>query len=382
MAPMLAYMRDHRYFAMAARELEPLVAAELRELGARDVEPIFRGVYFQADQETLYRVNYCARLASRILAPLTNFPCHSEDELYRSALRLPWSDLFSVNQTFAIWANVSDSHISHSRFAALKLKDAIADHFRQSRGQRPSVDTSTPDIEFHLHIRRNQATVSLDTSGGALHRRGYRLASVAAPVMETTAAAVIQHTGWQGEKPLVDPMCGSGTLLAEALMAHCRVPAGYKRRHFGFMAMPDFDDHIWLRVKRAADAQIRPLAPGLIAGADNDAIACQAAIKNLHSLPQGANVAVAQADIFTGPGYRDSILVFNPPYGIRLKEHADLPALYARLGDFLKQKCQGSSAYILCGEIELVKSIGLHVARRIPIHNGELEARLIKLDLY
>jgi putative N6-adenine-specific DNA methylase len=252
---MFTYQKSGRYFAQVAKGLEELGRQELHQLGAREIKPGYRGFYFSADRATLYRINYSGRILSRILAPLLRFDCHSDKYLYRTAAKIDWFALFSLKNTFAIRANVSHSNIKHSQFAAQRLKDAIVDRFRQETGKRPSVDTKEPDVLFNLHIQNNRATVYLDTSGGSLHRRGYRLQSVEAPMQEIVAAAMVRLSGWNGERPLVDPMCGSGTILCEAMMHYCRIPAGYLWKQFGFNALPDFDAGIWKKVKRQVDSK-------------------------------------------------------------------------------------------------------------------------------
>ena len=232
--PVFAYQQDRIFFAQAARGLDELVRAELEELGAGDIEAAGGGLHFRSDAAGLYRVNYYSRLVSRVLAPLASFTCLSEQALYDAARALDWQALFAVEQTFAVFANVWESRMAHSHYAALRLKDAIADHFRDRCGRRPDVDTERPDTWINLSIRQDRAVVSLDTSNGSLHRRGYRVQSVAAPLQETLAAAMVRLSGWQGERPLVDPMCGSGTILAEAFMHYCRVPAAFKKEKFGF----------------------------------------------------------------------------------------------------------------------------------------------------
>ena len=224
---MFAYQNDGRFFAQVARGLEELAGAELAELGADEVEASGGGLHFHADAAGLYRVNYCSRLVTRVLAPLAAFPCPSDQALYETARALDWEALLTPENTFAVFANVWDSSITHSHYAALRLKDAIADHFRESSGRRPDVDTEHPDVWISLNIRQDRAVISLDTSGGSLHRRGYRVQSVPAPLQETLAAALVRLSGWQGERPLVDPMCGSGTILAEAYHAVLPHPVGF-----------------------------------------------------------------------------------------------------------------------------------------------------------
>ena len=268
---MFAYQNEGRFFAQAGRGLDEIAAAELLELGARDIEIGDGGLHFSCDAAGLYRINYCSRLVSRVLAPLTAFSCPSDRELYEGARAIDWQALLSPEKTFAVFAHVRESRIDHAHFAALRLKDAVADHFRERNGQRPDVDTEHPDVWLNLNIYRDQAVISLDASGGSLHRRGYRVQSFEAPMQETLAAAVVRLSGWQGERPLVDPMCGSGTLLAEAFMYYCRVPAAFNGEKFGFEFLPDFDARPGRVPARARGRRRHQTAPDhLLGGSDID----------------------------------------------------------------------------------------------------------------
>jgi putative N6-adenine-specific DNA methylase len=379
---MFAYQTDGRFFAQIARGLDELARAELAELGAQDIEIAGGGLHFRADAAGLYRINYCSRLISRVLAPLASFNCPSDQMLYDAARTLDWQTLLSLEKTFAVFANVHDSQIAHAHFAALRLKDAIVDCFRDSCGRRPDVNTENPDLGIHLSIHRDQAFISLDTSGGSLHRRGYRVQSVAAPLQETLAAALVRISGWQGERPLVDPMCGSGTIVAEAFMHYCRVPSASKREKFGFEVLPDFDPRVWEQVRRESDAAVRPLPEGLIRGCDSDRQAMDAARRNLREIPGTRGVPLERKDFRELPEIRDATIICNPPYGIRIGELEPTRFLYKELGDFLKKHCQGSTAYVLCGNLELIPAIGLKPARRFPLFNGPLECRLLKIEIY
>lgn len=376
------YQHAGRYFAQYAPGLETPGIGELTELGASECHAAYGGAHFIADQAALYRINYCSRLASRILAPLITFDCHSDRYLYQTALKMPWPKLFSTEQTFAIQSSVSNSRISHSQFAGQRLKDAIADAFRNETGKRPSVDPKNPDIWIHLRIHENRADICLDTSGRALHRRGYRVQSVEAPLQETLAAAIIRLSGWDGKQPLLDPMCGSGTLLAEALMSWCRIPAGYLNPPEGFCLLPEFDEALWKKIKAQCDRQIRPLPEGLIRGSDISDEAIRAAKANLTLLPGGKAVRLTPGDYRSIEKLENSVLVCNPPYGIRLEKVTDMPAFMKELGDFLKQRCTGSTAYVFFGQRELLKSIGLRSSGKWPLFNGGLEGRLARFDLY
>ena len=376
------YQKDFRYFAQVADGLKEAGAGELNELGAEDVRPEFSGIHFRADKSTLYRINYLTRILSRCLAPLISFACHDTDTLYQKAKQIEWEDFFAEGNTFAVSANVSNSAISHSKFAALRLKDAVADYFKEITGQRPDVSVRNPDILLNLHIRNDKAVISLDTSGGALHRRGYREETVPAPMQETVAAAIIRYSEWDGSVPLYDPLCGSGTLLCEALMRYSNIPAGVFRNQFGFEFLPDFDGAVWKQVKKEADGHIRELPEGLIAGSDVSAEAVSAARTNLMGLHYGNNVNVEKADFRKLPALEEHVIVTNPPYGIRLGRDENLEMFYKYLGDFLKQKCKGSAAFVYFGERKYIKKIGLKASWKIPIMAGGLDGRLVKYEMH
>jgi putative N6-adenine-specific DNA methylase len=380
--PPYSYQQDSRYFAQIAEGVKEAGAEELAELGAEDITLDFRGIHFRADKATLYRINYLTRLVSRCLAPLVSFNCDDTDTLYKMAKQIQWEDFFTEGNTFAVSGNVSDSTISHSKYASLRLKDAVADYFREKTGKRPDVSVRNPDILLNLYIRHDKAGISLDTSGGALHRRGYREETVSAPMQETVAAAIIRFTEWDGSVPLYDPLCGSGTLLCEALMRYCNIPAGIFRNKFGFEFLPDFDDSIWKRVKKDADGSIRELPKGLIAGSDVSEKAVNAARTNLMGLHYGKNVRVEKADFRDLPSIEGQVIVTNPPYGIRMGGDENLEAFYKNLGDFLKQRGKGSTAYIYFGEREYIKKIGLKASWKKPIKAGGLDGRLVKYEMY
>ena len=379
---MFSYQKSGRYFAQIAEGLEELGSKEMRKLGAHEITPGHRGFYFSADRTTLYRLNYCSRFLSRILAPLLRFDCHSDKYLYKTACRIDWTSLMDLRDSFAVKANVAHSRITHSQFAALRLKDAIVDVFREKTGRRPSVETKTPDILFNLHIQNNKATIYLDTSGSSLHRRGYRLQSIAAPMQETVAAAIIRLSGWNGQKPLIDPMCGSGTLLCEAMMHYCRIPAGYLRKKFGFMVLPDYDAKTWFSVKSEIDSMIRDLPAGLIRGSDRSREAVAVARTNSSVFPQGANITYSVKNFQDIDSLENSIIICNPPYGLRLDTDANIRELMKQLGDFLKQRCKGSDAYLYFGNRELIKSIGLKPTWKKILISGGLDGRLVKYSLY
>jgi len=376
------YQKTGRFFAQIADGMEELGTGELSDLGAEDINAGYRGLYFSADKASLYKINYCARFITRVLAPLITFDCHSTKYLYKTARTINWPDIFSLEKTFVISANVSNSHIRHSQYAALCLKDAIVDCFRDTYDKRPDVERINPDIGINLYINNNKATIYIDTSGGSLHRRGYRRDSVEAPMQETLAAAVIELSGWDGQDQLYDPMCGSGTLLFEALMSYCRIPSGYFRENFGFAFLPDFDKAVWKRVKRLSDSNIRELPRGLIAGSDASGTAIASARKNADNIKGGHRITFSKKPFQDLDSLNNATIVCNPPYGMRIGKNQDMVSFIKDFGDFLKQRCTGSRAYVYFGKRELIKSLGLHASWKKPLKNGQLDGRLVKYDLY
>jgi putative N6-adenine-specific DNA methylase len=379
---MYDYQKNNIFFAQVAEGVKEAAAVELSELGAKNINPAYRGIYFMARREALYRINYSTRLASRVMAPLLSFDCPDPDQLYKKTKQINWTDFISPANTFAVFSNVSNSRITNSHYASLKVKDGIVDSFREKAGDRPDIDARNPDIWLNLHIRNDRAVISIDTSGGSLHRRGYRKGSVSAPMQETVAAAIIRYSEWDGSVPLYDPMCGSGTLISEALMHYCRIPSGILRGKFGFEFLPDFEKHLWARTKKELDCNIRNLPEGYISGSDSSRQAVKISEANLHNLPHGEKVKLETGNFRTGKGLKNGVIITNPPYGIRMKNVKDLNLLYKSLGDFLKQKCTGSTAYIYFGEREFIKKIGLKPAWKKPLKTGGLDGRLVKYELF
>ncbi len=380
---MYDYQKTNEYFAQVPGKMEELCAEELIELGAKNTKIAYRGIYFQAGNSTLYRINYMSRLISRVLAPLKSFPCSDVKFLRDAAQKIKWNDFFALEQTFAITASVSNSRITNSLAASQYLKDGIVDYFRSIYdGKRPDINIENPNVRFNLHIEKDFATISIDTSGKSLHKRGYRLISGEAPMQETLAAAIIRLSKWNGEKPLWDCMCGSGTILGEALMYYCRIPAQKTRSNFGFFYLPDFNENNWGKIKNECDKNIRPLPTGLIFGSDKSEKALANAKENLSHLPFSENVDLSRKKFQEVERFENSILITNPPYGIRIGSNEESKILFAELGDFLKQKCKGTSAYIYSGDPSLRKSIGLKTTRRIHLVNGKLEGVLLQIDSY
>jgi len=379
---MFEYQQNNRYFAQISDELKEIGIEELDAQKAWDIQPVYRGIYFNASSESLYSINYTSRCLTRVLAPLISFKCHDDRYLYKKAKEVNWTKFFRIDHSFAVFASVSNSRITHSQYAALRLKDAIVDCFRESFGNRPSVDPNNPDLWINLHIERNQATISLDTSGGSLHRRGYRKATLETPMQETVAAAMIKFSEWNGERPLYDPMCGSGTLICEALMYFCRIPSGLLRQRFGFEFLPDFNRDLWTEIKQREDKKVQPFQPGILAGSDLSKTAVKSARKNIRNLPHGQEVELRVCDLKEIPDLSDNIIICNPPYGIRTGSKESAGNLYKEFGDFLKKRCQGSEAFVYFGDRSLIPKIGLRPAWKKPLRNGGLDGRLAKFEIY
>lgn len=376
------YEKESRYFAQVAESVKDLAVEELKELGAEEISPVFRGLWFKAKKKEFYKIIYSARLLSRVLAPLAIFECHTKDDLYKAAKKIRWEEFLTQKKTFSINANVSESDITHSNFAGLRVKDALADYFRDRTNRRPNVDAENPYIMINVHIHRNTATISIDASHGPLHKRGYREASVSAPMQETVAAAIIRLSEWEGQTPLYDPMCGSGTLLCEALMKHCRIPAQVFRQTFGFERLPDFDTGLWETVKQECQDGFIPLEKGLIAGSDVAETSVEAARTNIMGLHFGSEITIEQMDFKALDSLSGYTIVANPPYGIRMGKEQNLNRFYQQLGEFLKNRCKDATAYIYFGEPRYIKKVPLAPAWKRPLKIGGLDGKLVKYELF
>jgi putative N6-adenine-specific DNA methylase len=376
------YERESKYFAQVAESIKEIAMEELRVLGAQDLKPVFRGIWFKADKKTFYKINYQARLVSRILAPLAVFECKDKDDLYKAAKKIRWEEFLTPKKTFSIVANVSESEITHSNFAGLRVKDAIADYFRDRTNKRPSVDSVDPWIIINLHLHRDQATLSVDASGGPLHKRGYREASVSAPMQETVAAAIIALSQWDGTTKLFDPMCGSGTLLCEALMHYSRIPAQVFREKFGFERLPDFDAQVWERVLSEAKENIQPMPKGLISGSDIAESSVESVKTNLMGLHFGGDIPIELSDFRELDTIEGTTIVTNPPYGIRMGKDQNMNQFYKDLGTFFKERCKGCSAFVYFGDPKYIKKVPLAPSWKRPLKIGGLDGKLVKYDLF
>jgi putative N6-adenine-specific DNA methylase len=371
------------YFATCARGLEATLADELRGLRAIDVEPSRGGVHFCGDRALLYRANLWLRTAVRVLWPILEAPVTSPDELYDAVRTLDWSQYLTPEHTLAVDCNVRDSRITHSKYAALKTKDAICDQFVERCGRRPSVDVETPLVGLNLHIYRDQAVLSLDSSGESLHKRGYRPILTRAPLNEALAAALVLHTGWRGNVPFVDPMCGSGTLPIEAAWIALQRPPGLTRKRFGFMGWMDYDVELWTALRDEARRGVgkQLAAPNVGSDVRGDAVAF--AVNNARAAGVGHLLRFERRDIrdFRPPDGEPGVIMCNPPYGERIGEEKELRGTYRTFGDVLRERCDGWQAFVFSGNAELARCIGLTPVEQVPLFNGKIPCQLLRFDL-
>ena len=369
------------FVAKTLAGLEEVLAGELKMLGATDICILKRAVSFVGDTATMYRSNYCCRTALHILRPVFDFRFRSREEFYDAVRSLAWEDYLGADNTLAVDCVMSDSIFTNSHYVSLLAKDAVADYFRDRHGRRPSVDLENPDVRIHVHVRRNECSVALDSSGGSLHRRGYRSRMGAAPLSETLAAGMIMLSGWDRKTDFYDPMCGSGTIVAEAAMIAQNIPAGYYRSGFGFMKWPGFDAATWKKVKEEAEGGIRE-SETLITGSDKDAEALRTAAQNLKNARLHKDVVLVKADFrFFEFFRRKGFIITNPPYGERIKPE-DIISLYREWGDTLKRHCPGYTAWMISSHFGALKFVGLKPSVKIPLFNGPLECRFVKFELF
>ena len=376
-------MAMRRFFATTFKGLEEVLAGEVAALGGEDVSIAVGGVSFAGDMDLCYRANLWLRSANRVVMLLAEFPAPTPAALYEGTREIPWPDLFAPEQTIAVDANVRDSGITHSHFAAQKTKDAIVDRFRDTLGRRPDVDSSSPDVRIVVRILRDHCAVSLDTSGESLNRRGYRTSPTEASLKETLAAGLILLAGWQGEQPLIDPACGAGTIPIEAVLIAGNIAPGGFGRTFGFQRMSGFDRKRWEGLIAEARAAARHPVPVRIEGSDISPAAVAGAVKNAANANVSERVAFSARSIRNfSPGEGPGLILCNPPYGARLPGGEQAEAFYREMGEALKKRCRGWTAYLLSGNPAVTKFLGLKSSRKFPVMNGPIDCRLLKYDLY
>ena len=360
--------------------LEPVLAQELTELGADDVMIGRRMVSFTGDKEMMYRANFALRTAIKILKPIKHFKAKSAEDVYNEVIKIDWTDYLDTDKTFAVDAVTFSEEFRHSKFVSYKVKDAIVDQFREKTGNRPNISVSNPDLRLNMHIAEDRCTLSLDSSGESLHRRGYRQESVEAPLNEVLAAGMILMTGWRGETDFIDPMCGSGTLLIEAaLIAHNMAP-GLFRKEYAFEKWSDYDAELFDDIYND-DSQEREFK-NHIYGYDIDMKAVNTARKNVRAAGLTNDITIEQRDIkdFETPTNK-SIMVTNPPYGERIST-PNLFATYKTIGERLKHAFTGNDAWILSYKEEYFDQIGLKPSIKYPLFNGSLECEFRKYQMF
>ena len=373
-------MTTYSLFVTCPRGLEAPLSQELEQLKCQDIRAVDGGVACKGGMEQVYRINLHSRTASRVLLRLTKSGYRNEQDIYKAAKNIRWTDWFDLEQTFKVKVEGKRAQVKSLDFVGLKIKDAVCDVFRDACGARPSVGKIRPDIRIHAFIDERDIQIFIDTSGEALFKRGYRQDTGEAPMRENLAAGLLLLAGYDGTQPFQDPFCGSGTIVIEAAWIATRRAPGLMRR-FGFEKLKNFDAALWKKLQHEAETQIRP-APAPISGSDNDRHMIRAAV---------ANAQAAEVDTFirfevkdaqdTRPNGEGGILISNPPYGVRLAEVQALQALYPQLGAWLKQHYAGWLAGVFTGDRDMPKFMRLSPKRKIPLYNGNLDCRLFLMDM-
>ena len=374
--------KDFLIVAKTFKGLEEVLAQELIALGANEVQLERRAVYFRGDKALLYRANFCLRTALRVLVPIATFKAKDTDALYEQLKKLSWGDYMNADSTFAIDATVYSENFRNSRFVTYRVKDAIADYWIERAHKRPNVDVENPDLRLNVHIAKEQVTLSLDSSGDSLHKRGYRVATTEAPVSEVLAAGMLLLAGWKGQSDFYDPMCGSGTLLIEAALIARNIAPGVFRKEFGFERWPDFDAELWNDIYNDDSAE-RDFEHKIY-GSDASFYALQQAMKNVKAAGVQKDVELKQVrveelkDLHTD----GAMVMLNPPYGERLASNKDMEELYGKIGTALKHQFTGSTAWIISSNAAAMKCIGLKPTQKLHLLNGELDCQFNQYELF
>jgi len=360
--------------------LEQILAEEIKKLGGKNVEIKNRAVNCEGDLGFLYKINYSARTALKILIPVFEFKAFNQHQFYSKLSAIAWEEYMDVNQSFAIDSTVNSETFKHSQFVTLKMKDAIVDYFQYKFNRRPDVETKSPDIKFHLHIDRELVTVSLDSSGDPLFKRGYRKEQGEAPINEVLASGMLQLAGWDGKGNFLDPMCGSGTLLIEAAMIAMDLPAQIFRRRFAFQNWNNYDADLFAKIKEVRVNRVKEFT-GKIVGYDIDARMLNAARINIEAAEMEDVIEVRKQNFFDSKKELFPLLmVFNPPYDERISINDD--NFYKKIGDTFKTSYPNTLAWLISSDLEAVKKIGLRPSRKIKLFNGKLETRFLQYEMY
>lgn len=374
--------KDFKMVATTIAGLEGVLADELRKLGAREVKEGVRSVEFRGDKGFLYKANIALRTAIRILKPIKRSKIFDEEDLYEAIQRVKWDRFLDVDGTFAIDAVVNSRNFTtNSHYIALKSKDAIADYFTHKFNKRPNVDLKYPDVKVHVHIHKEWLTISLDSSGQSLHKRGYRSATNIAPINEVLAAGLILLSGYKGDENFIDPMCGSGTILIEAAMIANNIPANINRKHFAFENWKDYDEDLYFIIQDSLLKKIKS-SHFKIMGFDKAPSAVKKARQNIINANLEEFIGVHHVNFFNSKKevFGRTTILFNPPYGERL--NIDVKEFYKSIGDTLKHNYSNSTAWLITSDIQALKFVGLRTSRRIPIKNADLDCRFVKYELY
>ena len=371
-------------FKMVAKTLfgfEELLSKELRNLGASNVVEGVRNVSFEGDLGFMYKANLCLRTAIKIIKPIHSFRVRDENDLYKKIYAMDWTEYLSVSETFAIDTTVNSEEFTHSLYVSQKAKDAIVDKFRDTEGTRPDVDIKDPDLRINVHIHTNECNVSLDSSGNSLHRRGYRTATNIAPINEVLASGLLLLSGWDGQCDFLDPMCGSGTMLTEAAMIACNIPANINRKGFAFEKWSDFDAELYEKIIDSSLKKTREFHHKII-GYDKAPSAVRKALDNIENANLTDYITVERKDFFKTEKESEGTLhmCFNPPYGERLD--IEMENFYSSIGDTLKQGYPGTNAWFITSNLPALKFVGLRPSRKIKVFNSHLESRLVKYEMY
>lgn len=367
---------------------EEILAKEIRNLGGGNVKEGVRSVSFEGDLGFMYKSNLCLRTAIKIIKPIHSFSVRNENELYKKIYAMDWSEYLSIDTTFAIDTTVKSDNFTHSLYVSQKVKDAIVDKFRDTDGERPSVDVKHPDIRINMHIQKDHCNVSLDSSGRSLHQRGYRISTNKAPINEVLAAGLLLLSGWDGQCDFLDPMCGSGTMLTEAAMIACNIPVNINRKEFAFEKWDDFDEELLGKIVDSSLKKTREFHHKIV-GYDKAPSAVRKSQENIENANLSDYITVDRKNFFDTEKFTDNHLhmVFNPPYGERL-DRSDLDSdfnveeFYADIGDTLKQNYPGTDAWFITSNLEALKYVGLRPSRKIKVFNSQLESRLAKYVMY
>jgi len=361
--------------------LEEILAEELKTIGAKDIKVLQRAVSYKGNKEILYKSNLYLRTAIRILVPISTFKANGERELYKGTQKIDWEKYLNTNKTFAIDGTTSGEIFTHSKYAALLTKDAIVDKFRDKFDARPSIDTENPDLRINLHINHNNVTISLDSSGSNLGKRGYKLKQVYAPLSEVLAAGIILASGWNKKQDFIDPMCGSGTFPIEAALIAKNIAPGSFRK-FNFENWKDFDRGLLMQLKKEAENNEIEF-DGRIRGFDMDDEAISISKENARRAGINRVVSFAKQNFINSEKkYANCHIIMNPPYGERLMEDDEIIPFYKEIGDQLKHNYTNCNAYIFSGNLQAIKHIGLKASSKIKLFNGPIECRLNKFELY